>query len=460
VTDAPREGITDRVVAALRSLRALGDRQSTQRALKPEPGLPGLLGAVGAALLASTSATNDVQDTLNELASRYGKPELRVFVLPTLILIEDPTTTPPQTAVFPAEGEPLRLDQVGAIDHIVRHALAEQPPPDDVIAQIAEVTAKSPRFGPFLTVLGHTLLTLGFGLVVNPALSALPVYAVLGVVVGTIVLYGSRISTLALILPVFTAFTVTVLVGLVARPLVDDNSLRLVAPSLVSFLPGLTLTIAAVELTSGQVMAGASRLVYGIARLGLLTFGVFAGLSVIEGTATSSSGSQLGAWAPWCGLLLVGLGYYMFESAPRGSLVWILYALVVAYAAQSLGNLLLGAELSGLVGALVVVPAVYLVARTPGAPPPSIMLTSAYWLLVPGSMGFIGLTEAASGTAGAAHTIMATLGSLLAIAIGMLLGGGLSKDATAVLKAWQHRSSRHAPRTALAARATTPNEHE
>lgn len=445
--------MTDRVVAAVRSLRALGDRQSTQRALEPERGLPGLLGAVGAALLASTSATNDVQDTLNELAARYGRPELRVYVLPTLILIEDPTTT--QTAVFPAEGKPLRLDQVGAIDHIVRHALGEQPPPDGVIARIAEVTAKNPRFGPILTVLGHTLLTLGFGLVVNPALNALPVYAVLGVVVGTIVLYGSRIATLALILPVFTAFTVTVLVGLVARPLVDDNSLRLVAPSLVSLLPGLTLTIAAVELTSGQVMAGASRLVYGIARLGLLTFGVFAGLSVIKETATSSDASQLGAWAPWCGLLLVGLGYYVFESAPRGSLVWILYALVVAYAAQSLGNLLLGAELSGLVGALVVVPAVYFAARYPGAPPPPIMLTSAYWLLVPGSMGFIGLTEAASGTAGAAHTIMATLGSLLAIAIGMLLGGGLSKDAGAVLRVWHRRSSRHAPKTTLPARTTT-----
>src|SRR5690606_22401102 len=111
-----------------------------------------------------------------------------------------------------------------------------------------------PRFGPVLTVVGHTLLTDGFGLVLNPALSALPVYLVLGALVGVIVLIANRIATLSLILPVLTAFTVTLLIALFVRPLIDDDTLRLVAPALVSFLPGLTLTVAAVELTSGQVI--------------------------------------------------------------------------------------------------------------------------------------------------------------------------------------------------------------
>ncbi|MNU04359.1 hypothetical protein D3C72_2487400 [compost metagenome] len=65
------------------------------------------------------------------------------------------------------------------------------------------------------------------------------------------------------------------------------------------------------------------------------------------------------------------------------------------------------------------------------------MLTCAYWLLVPGAMGFIGLSEAASGTAGAAATLLRTFGSLTAIAIGMMLGAGLSKDATAVARGWR-----------------------
>ena len=420
---------------ALHSLRAIGT-PTPPAADRHEAGLPGLLGAVGSALLASTNASNDVQDRLTDLADRYGRPELRVFVLPTLILVEDPTVSPTQTSVFPVESNTLRLDQVGAVEHIVRHAFEDRPDPDAVVAQIAAASARKPRFGPLLSVFGYFLLTLGFGLMLNPTLTALPVYAVLGVAVGAIQLYGSRVSTLALVLPVFTAFAVTLLVSLVAKPLVHDEVLRLVAPSLVSFLPGLTLTIAAVELTAGQVMAGASRLVYGIARLGLLAFGVFAATSVVGHPAAGATSPQLGIWAPWIGILLVSVGYYIYSSAPRRSLLWILYALVVAYSAQLLGNVLLGSGLSGFVGALAVVPAVYLAARFRAAPPPSVMLTCAYWLLVPGSMGFIGLTEAASGTSGAADALLKTFGSLLAIAMGMLIGGGLSKDVTAVRQAY------------------------
>jgi len=428
-------GISDRLRGALSALR-------TSPPSDPPPvesiGVPDMLGAIGPALLASTQATNDVEATLQELADSYGRSDLRVFVLPTLVMVEDTSTAPSQTAIFPADQNALRLDQAGAIEHVVRRAFRERLTPEVVVSEVARIGAAPPRFGAVLTVIGHTLLTVGFGMVLNPTLTALPVYVVLGVIVGVIVLVGSRVETLSLILPVFTAFTVTLLIAFLIRPLVHDDVLRLVAPALVSFLPGLTLTIAAVELTSGQVMAGASRLVYGIARLGLLAFGVYAGLSVAgEPTASTATPTQLGAWAPWVGIVLVSLGYYLFSAAPRRSLPWILYALVVAYTAQLLGNLLLGPELSGLIGAVIVVPAVYLAARLKAAPPAAIMLTCAYWLLVPGAMGFIGISEAASGTAGGISTILQTFGSLIAIAIGMVIGAGLSRDVTAMARAWR-----------------------
>lgn len=397
-----------------------------------------MLGVIGAALLTSGQATSDVEETLTRLAKRYAQEEIRVFVLPTLVLVEDFSVSPPQTSIFPAVGAALRLDQAGKVDHTIRYALAMRPPPAQVIADIRRATSLPPRFGWVLGILGYLLLTIGFGLVLNPTASALPIYLVLGVVVGAIVMIGSRFPTLSLVLPVATSFAVTLIVAKLADPLVHDDVLRLVAPSFVSFLPGLTLTVAAVELTAGQVMAGASRMVFGFARLGLLAFGVFAGLSVAGASApVDGHPDTLGAWAPWVGIALVAVGFYLFSTAPRGSLLWILYALVVAYAAQLLGHFLVGAELSGLIGALIVVPAVRLVGRLRSAPPPSVMLTCAYWLLVPGSMGFIGISEAAAGSAGATDTILQTLGSLLAIAIGMMLGAGLSKDAVAMARGWK-----------------------
>jgi uncharacterized membrane protein YjjP (DUF1212 family) len=428
------KGFLPRARGALSALRSKPSGVETT----PGVGVTPMIGEIGAALLAASQATSDVEETLKRLAVRYDRPDLRVFVLPTLVLIEDPAATPAQTSIFPADKLTLRLDQSAAVESVLRRAFAEQTSTVTLLEQIAAIRASRPRFGAVLTVLGYALLTVGFGLVSNPTVTALPVYVVLGVLVGSIVHLASRVATLSLILPVLTAFTVTLLISLLVRPLVHDDVLKLVAPSLVSFLPGLTLTIAAVELTSGQVMAGASRLVYGVARLGLLAFGVFAGISVAGQPATPAvEGAELAAWAPWVGIGLVSLGYYLFSAAPRGSLIWILYALVVAYSAQLLGNVLVGPELSGLVGALIVIPAVHLAARLKAAPSTAIMLSCAYWLLVPGAMGFIGLSEAAAGAAGAANTLLRTFGSLTAIAIGMMLGAGLSRDVTAFARGWR-----------------------
>lgn len=428
-------GINDRLRGALEALVKPPPSRVPSMA---EIGVPEMIGALGPALLSSSQATSDVEETLERVARTYQRPDLRIFVLPTLVIVEDPAMTPSHTAIYPAGRTPLRLDQAGSVDHVVRHAAAHQDDPGAVVAEIERIEDRPPRFGPALTIVGHTLLTLGFGLVLNPTVPALPVYVVLGAVVGGIVTFGARMPTLSLILPVFTAFIVTLLTSFAADAFVHDNVLRLVAPALVSFLPGLTLTIAAVELTSGQVMAGASRLVYGVARLGLLAFGVFAAIVVCGRPAeVDVHAFQLGAWAPWAGILLVSVGYYFFSAAPRRSLVWILYALVVAYSAQLIGNLLLGAELSGLVGAALAVPAISLAARLRAAPPAAIMLTCAYWLLVPGAMGFIGLSEAAAGASGATNTILQTFGSLIAIATGMLIGAGVSRDAVAVARGWR-----------------------
>jgi uncharacterized membrane protein YjjP (DUF1212 family) len=199
-----------------------------------------MIGQIGTALLASSQATSDVEDTLNRIAGSYHRPDLRIFVLPTLVIVEDTRATPATTEIFPADQAALRLDQSDEIERLVRRIGSDQTDPATVIATISEIRDRAPRFGVLLSILGHTLLTVGFGLVLNPTVTALPVYLVLGVLVGAIVVLGNRSPTLALILPVVTAFAVTLLISLLVRPLVHDDVLRLVAPALVTFLPGLS----------------------------------------------------------------------------------------------------------------------------------------------------------------------------------------------------------------------------
>ena len=92
--------------------------------------------------------------------------------------------------------------------------------------------------------------------------------------------------------------------------------------SLVVFIPGVALTTAFLELTEGQMIAGSSRLVWGGTQLGLLAFGIVAGVGAV-GVAPEQrvlgSDAVLGWWAPWLGVLVFAVGVTVAHSAPPGA---------------------------------------------------------------------------------------------------------------------------------------------
>jgi len=396
-----------------------------------------MLRAFGIALLESSQATNDIRTTVLGIASAYGIDDARVVVLPTVVFVQLPGDTANRTEIESIHDEPLRLDQLGALSRLVRLAETGTLEPAEMMARLAEIRAAKPRFGWKLTFVGYIILTLGFGLSLDPTDRAVPAYLLLGAMVGAMILLGRRLDMVATVLPVLAAFSVTMVTALFLVDAVGYDPFELLAPPLVSFLPGLTMTIAAVELTSDEVVAGASRVLYGLSQLLLLGFGVFAAFTIVGEITPGTSGQRLGSWAGWVGVLLTAAGYVLFSSAPRGAFLWLVACLYVTVAAQHLGNVLLSPELSGFVGALVVVPFTAAVGRWKSAPPTIVMLIPAFWLLVPGALGFIGISQAASETYDGSEALVATTLALLSIALGILVGTGIARNTAAVRRTWR-----------------------
>ena len=219
-----------------------------------------------------------------------------------------------------------------------------------MLDRLQQIWVSKPRYNDFVRVIGHVVLTLGFGMALEPTVRALPAYAILGAVVGVMIVMGRPGTILGDSMPIVAAFTVTVLTGTLLDWAVHDDAVRVITPPLISFLPGLVLTIAAIELTHGQVIAGASRLVYGLSRLVTLAFGLVAGIAVVGPISPHPATEQLGWWAPLVGVLLTALGYTLFSGAPKGSLPWFVLVLFLVLAAQRIGSQLLSPELSGFVG--------------------------------------------------------------------------------------------------------------
>ena len=85
-----------------------------------------------------------------------------------------------------------------------------------------------------------------------------------------------------------------------------------------------------------------------------------------------------------------------------------------------------------------VVPLASFLTRFRSAPPSVVTTQPALWLLVPGAVGFLGVGSVATGTPGASALLVSTGISLVSIAIGMLVGTGLSRDLIVAKSAWSN----------------------
>jgi uncharacterized membrane protein YjjB (DUF3815 family) len=238
---------------------------------------------------------------------------------------------------------------------------------------------------------------------------------------------GARWPTFRVLMPVIAALGISTATFAVARRGAIYFDLRAMIAPLVTFLPGGTLTVAVIELAGGNMVAGASRLVSGSFQLLLLAFGIIAGSQLVgtlsDAQLVSAPSDLIGWWAPWLGVLIFGIGAHICFSAPPRSLLWLWLVLYTAWIGQLIGTLTFGGYVSGFTGALLMTPVAYLVERQLGGPPAIVTFLPAFWLLVPGSLSLVGLTELV-GTKGSAgiDDFLGAVAAIAAIALGVLCG--------------------------------------
>jgi uncharacterized membrane protein YjjB (DUF3815 family) len=112
----------------------------------------------------------------------------------------------------------------------------------------------------------------------------------------------------------------------------------------------------------------------------------------------------------------------MNQCARPSSLGWILLVLYVAFCAQVLGGLVFGGVLSAFVGAAVMTPVAALVARQKKGPPMIVSFTPAFWLLVPGALGLVGVAALLHGDTSGVSTLTTMVETMVAIAVGVMVG--------------------------------------
>ena len=75
---------------------------------------------------------------------------------------------------------------------------------------------------------------------------------------------------------------------------------------------------------------------------------------------------------------------------------------------------------------LVVTPVTALAAMQPTGPAARVSFIPAFWLLVPGALGLVGVADLLGGDPGGPNPRAATIGTMVAIALGVLAGSVVS----------------------------------
>jgi uncharacterized membrane protein YjjP (DUF1212 family) len=396
-----------------------------------------LLLAMGVALTMTGDAVSEIQARLRVIASAYGYERARISVFPTVLVVGLGDGSGVDLRTIDSVRQ-LRLDQATEVIHLAEAAERGEVAAGEGFAELRAIFEERSRFGTVAYIASHGVLTIGLAFLIHPAAVDLWVYFALGCLVGAMKAWGERFTTGGYLLPIVAAAVVSA-IGFLIHGGNEAASLRLTIPPLVTFLPGALLTMATVDLAMGETVTGASRFVAGLLQLLLLGIGIIVGAELVgnphAGPVAGAAAHTFGSWAPWAGVAIFGAGIYVHNSGPKRSLPWLLVVLFAAWGGQLVGRQVIDATLSGFVGAAAMVPIAHAVGRVRTAPPPHVMFLPAFWLLVPGTIGLIGITElVGDNSKHGSENFAAAFEGVISVALGILVGTMIVRAARILMR--------------------------
>ena len=386
-----------------------------------------LLAVLGAAMVATGQPVHEIEDELREVGRYLGAPDVQVGAGPTGVHVGLASGAP---AAFESVVGRLRLDQAADV-RLIRHLIVTgRIDVADALDRLRGLRGKPLRYPAWLAEGGLVVVAVGICLILQPGLANVGAAALGGVVVIGLSRAALWHPSLLALLPTVAALAVSAPVFAAADAGLLEGALRTVLPALAVLLPGALVVTGLSELAAGAMVAGTTRLVYGTVQLLLFALGIAAAAWLL-GTPGELLGnvrvSGLGWWAAPAGLVVIGVGIALMEGVPVRLTPWVLGVLVVTFLVQ-LGGQRLGAPVLGsFLGAAAASIGASAAELVHPRLPRLVVFLPSFWLLVPGSLGLIGVSEVAILSEEGATVGVDVVGVVLAIATGLLVGSAVSR---------------------------------
>jgi len=261
-------------------------------------------------------------------------------------------------------------------------------------ARLAAIEQRNDEYSNWLNIAAFGIAGATIAVLVGGNTTVVAAAAAIGVIVGVISIVLGRWRFPTHLINVIAGFIAMILTGWFHWFVPSGNVSLTVLSALVVFLPGLQLTVSVNELATQNLASGSARLAGAMTTLLTMIFGVVMGNGFIKTLidVPASVPPQIPELTDSATVLLpIAIAFgILFRGRLRDGF-WILLSTVIAFGSLRLGSIFLGPFAAVSVAALIVGVVSNGFARWKRLPS-AIMLMPGLLLLVPGSLGFFGMS--------------------------------------------------------------------
>lgn len=285
------------------------------------------------------------------------------------------------------------LEKLCAVDKVADKVCSGEIDAAEGIKLLERVKISSPRYNKTITTIAFGLTSLSLAIIFGgtfiDASFAFAVGSVLGILGG----FAAKFEKFASIFEFIAAFACTFLAYIIKYYYPNTHFQIVLMASLIVIIPGLSLTIAMVELAAQNLVSGTARFMGAIVDFFKISFGVMSGIQLGK-FLFSNLGKDISIPMPeyWVipAIVIGSLAFTIIFKAKPKDFKWILLSGLAAIFSIKLSNIYVTDVMSVFIAGVVVGAGSNIFARVFNRPA-MIPLLPGIIFLVPGSIGFRGM---------------------------------------------------------------------
>jgi uncharacterized membrane protein YjjP (DUF1212 family) len=381
-----------------------------------------------------SSALHNYGTTAERLESSVAKMITRlglqgdIFATPTGLFISLGESGFQHTTIIRVDPGEVHLEKLALLDELSQRVNDGTVNSSEGIKEVEAIVNAPSRYGTAMTLLSYSVASAMVCRFLDGGGREILVSGFIGLLIGICAtLFGRYQHTSFLFEPMAAAISSAMAIT-IAQKILRISVYEVTLAGLIAAVPGMTMTLAMKDLAMRNLVAGTAR----IAWAGLLflevAFGFAVGTQVNKLFATPLPEIDpvgLPVWTEWLALLIAPFALSVrFQARPK-DIGWIVIGCVLSFAGARLGASYFAWEYSGFFGAFFACAASNIIARFRNFPS-AIVQSPALLLLVPGSIGFVSVSNfleknILNGVSAAFSMVMVAM----SIVIGLLLANAI-----------------------------------